>query len=50
MDPHLLEQFGKLPGNVYKIEADTQMIVLVWGEKGDADVLKAIDQVLRALA
>ena len=27
-----------------------QMIVLVWGEKGEAQVLKAIDEVLKALA
>ena len=46
----MLEQFKKLPANVYKVEADGQMIVLVWGEKGEAQVLKAIDEVLKALA
>ena len=49
-DPRLLAQFEKLPANVYKVEADKQMIVLVWGEKGEAQVLKAIDEVLKALA
>ena len=50
MDERLLTQLKKLPANVYKVEADKQMIVLVWGEKGDVDNLKAIDEVLKALA
>lgn len=33
-DPHLLEQFTKLPDSVYKVEAGPQMIALYWGEKG----------------
>ena len=50
MDERLLTQFKKLPANVYKVEADAQMIVLVWGERGEAEVLKSIDEVLKALA
>ena len=50
VDERLLAQFEKLPANVYKVEADAQMIVLVWGERGEAEVLKSIDEVLKALA
>ena len=40
----------KLPANVYKVEADRQMIALYWGEKGEASVLQDITDVLKALA
>ncbi|WP_347905113.1 hypothetical protein [Pseudomonas purpurea] len=49
-DESLLVHFGKLPANVYKIEADKQMIALYWGEKGEASVLQEIASVLKALA
>jgi hypothetical protein len=49
-DPGLLNHFEKLPGNVYKVEADKQMIALYWGEKGEAEVLQHIDATLKALA
>ncbi|MNG23459.1 hypothetical protein D3C84_1080680 [compost metagenome] len=49
-DPVLLNHFEKLPGNVYKVEADKQMITLYWGEKGEAEVLQQIDATLKALA
>ncbi|CAH0222431.1 hypothetical protein E3Z27_09290 [Pseudomonas mediterranea] len=49
-DESLLEHFRKLPANVYKIEADRQMITLYWGEKGEAAVLQDIAAVLKALA
>ncbi|MNY74821.1 hypothetical protein D3C86_2139380 [compost metagenome] len=49
-DPLLLNHFEKLPANVYKVEADKQMITLYWGEKGEADVLQHIDATLKALA
>ncbi|MGF0237069.1 hypothetical protein ACQR3P_26905 [Rhodococcus sp. IEGM1300] len=49
-DQALLNHFEKLPANVYKVEADKQMIALYWGEKGEATVLQAIDDVLKALA
>ncbi|MCB2255253.1 hypothetical protein KTQ74_25355 [Pseudomonas chlororaphis] len=49
-DAALLEQFRTLPANVFKIEADRQMIVLYWGERGEASVLQDIAAVLKALA
>lgn len=49
-DEALLAHFGKLPANVYKIEAGPQMIALYWGEKGEASVLQEISAVLKALA
>ena len=49
-DRTLLDYFEKLPGNVFKIEADKQMIALYWGEKGEATVLQDIDATLKALA
>ena len=50
VDERLLAQFKKLPPSVYKVQASAQMIVLVWGEKGEVEVLQAIDEVLKALA
>lgn len=49
-DAALLEQFGKLPESVFKIEAGSQMIALYWGEKGEPAVLQDIAQVIRTLA
>ena len=49
-DPALLIHFEKLPANVYKVEADKQMITLYWGEKGEVEVLQRIDATLKALA
>ena len=49
-DRALLNHFEKLPGNVFKVEADKQMIALYWGEKGEATVLQDICAVLKALA
>jgi len=49
-DRALLNHFEKLPGNVFKIEADKQMIALYWGEKGETEVLQHIDATLKALA
>jgi hypothetical protein len=49
-DESLLIHFRKLPANVYKVEADKQMITLYWGERGEASVLNEIDAVLKALA
>ena len=46
----LLDHFEKLPGNVFKVEADKQIIALYWGEKGEAEVLQQIDATLKALA
>ena len=50
VDEKLLPYFATLPANVYKVEADEQMIALYWGEKGEASVLKGIDALLKALA
>lgn len=49
-DASLLAHFNTLPADVYKVEADPQMITLYWGEKGDAEVLQRIAAVLKALA
>ncbi|WP_213877806.1 hypothetical protein [Pseudomonas sp. dw_358] len=49
-DQRLLAVFGTLPGNVFKVEADGQMITLYWGEKGEISDLRAIDGALKALA
>ncbi|MDF2641718.1 MAG: hypothetical protein K0R45_990 [Pseudomonas sp.] len=49
-DPALLEQLGTLPADVYKVEADAQMIALYWAEKGEAEVLQRINGLLKALA
>ncbi|EXF96218.1 hypothetical protein HK44_023215 [Pseudomonas fluorescens HK44] len=49
-DESVLIHFRKLPANVYKVEADKQMITLYWGERGEAEVLQQIDAVLKALA
>jgi hypothetical protein len=49
-DESLLNHFRTLPDNVYKVEADRQMIALYWGEKGEASVLQDISAVLKALA
>ena len=50
VDEKLLAHFATLPANVYKVEADEQMIALYWGEKGEESVLKDIDALLKALA
>lgn len=49
-DPVLLAHFDSLPGDVYKVEADAQMIALYWAEKGEPEVLHRISAVLKALA
>jgi hypothetical protein len=50
VDEKLLAHFATLPANVYKVEADRQMIALCWGEKGEVSDLQAIDTLLKALA
>lgn len=49
-DEALLVHFRTLPANVFKVEADAQMIALYWGERGEAQVLHDIAAVLKALA
>lgn len=50
VDEQLLAHFATLPANVYKVEADRQMIALCWGEKGEVSDLQVIDTLLKALA
>ena len=49
-DASLLAHFNTLPSDVYKVEADAQMIALYWAEKGEPQVLQRIDELLKALA
>ena len=49
-DPRLAKALAALPGNVYMIEATTQMVALYWGERGDESVLQNIAQTLEDLA
>ena len=49
-DPRLLEHFEMLPADVFKVEADKQMIALYWGRAWRAAVLQDIAAVLKALA
>lgn len=49
-DARLVSVFARLPGNVFKIEADTQMVCLYWGEKGEEKVLQDIAEALQVLA
>ncbi|MBM7060955.1 hypothetical protein JQX08_09580 [Pseudomonas sp. UL073] len=49
-DAALLEQLSGLPADVYKVEANRQMVALCWGERGDSAALERIAAVLRALA
>ncbi|WP_426119633.1 hypothetical protein [Pseudomonas sp. DSP3-2-2] len=49
-DESLLTQFNTLPADVFKVEADEQMIALYWAERGEPEVLQRIAAVLKALA
>ncbi|MFJ4143685.1 hypothetical protein [Pseudomonas sp. NPDC089734] len=49
-DAALINHFNTLPADVFKVEADAQMIALYWGERGEPEVLLRIDSVLKALA
>lgn len=49
-DERLMNHFRALPADAYKVEADTQMVALYWGERGDAEVLRNINETLKALA
>jgi hypothetical protein len=48
-DPVLLGCFAGLPADVYKIETTPQMVELYWGERGTAEDLQRIAEVLRAI-
>ncbi|CAD5108838.1 hypothetical protein [Zestomonas carbonaria] len=49
-DEALRGQLATLPADVYKVEADKQVIAIYWGEQGDAEALQRIASVLDALA
>ncbi|KQQ57251.1 hypothetical protein ASF84_08865 [Pseudomonas sp. Leaf127] len=49
-DEQMMAHFRALPADVYKVEADTQMVALYWGERGDAQVLQHMNATLKALA
>lgn len=50
VDQSLLVHFEKLPANVFKVEADKQMIALYWNERGELSILQDIATLLKALA
>ncbi|WP_397452695.1 hypothetical protein [Pseudomonas sp. NA-150] len=49
-DTQLMAQLATLPADVFKVEADQQMIALYWGERGEPEILQRIAGVLKALA
>ncbi|MCF5468981.1 hypothetical protein [Pseudomonas syringae] len=49
-DEKLLSHFRTLPSDVFKVEADSQMIAVYWAERGEPLVLQHINAVLKALA
>lgn len=49
-DSRLAAVFAQLPQSVYKVEADTRMIVLYWSERGDKSVLQDIARFFDSLA
>ncbi|MCD5992779.1 hypothetical protein KDX38_05465 [Pseudomonas sp. CDFA 602] len=49
-DSRLMVHFGTLPADVFKVEADAQMVAVYWAERGEPEVLQRIDAVLKALA
>lgn len=49
-DATLLAHFRTLPADVFKVEADSQIIAVYWAERGEADVLQHINAALKALA
>ncbi|AKT31657.1 hypothetical protein RYA05_21850 [Pseudomonas syringae pv. actinidiae] len=49
-DARLLTHLATLPADVFKVEADNQMIALYWAERGEPEVLQRIDAMLKALA
>lgn len=47
-DQTLLKQLADLPADVYKVEADHQVVGLYWGERGDREALQRIADLLEA--
>ena len=50
VDVRLTEQLAILPADVYKVEANKQMVALCWGERSQPEALAQIAAVLTALA
>lgn len=50
VDVHVLEQLLRLPSDVYKVEADKQMISVFWGEGAEPQALENIVAALDVLA
>lgn len=48
-DPQLAVALAKLPADAYQIEAKNQMLLLCWGEQGDAECLAVIKATLQSL-
>ncbi|MCI0911021.1 hypothetical protein [Pseudomonas putida] len=46
----LNDVFSRLPGTVYKVEADKRMLALYWSERGDKSVLQDIAYAFETLA
>lgn len=49
-DAALMTHLRELPKDVFKVEADKQMIALYWAERGESEALQHIAGVLKALA
>ena len=49
-DPRVAEQLATLPADVFKVEANPQMLALCWGERGEPQALQAVAGLLKALA
>lgn len=49
-DAELLELLKQLPKDVYKAEANVQMVALCWGERGSEEELQTIADFLKARA
>lgn len=50
VDARLQERLATLPADVFKIEANKQMVALCWGERAQPEALAQIAVVLSALA
>ncbi|WP_252271601.1 hypothetical protein [Pseudomonas subflava] len=49
-DAAMLERLHGLPADVYKVEADTQMVSLYWGERGGENELRQVAEFLVSAA
>ncbi|WP_459206107.1 hypothetical protein ACSMEV_16475 [Pseudomonas sp. MLB6B] len=49
-EARLVAVFAELPESVYKVEADSRMLALYWGERGDEGVVETVKRALDTLA